>query len=160
MRKRSARLEEPFVFFIDRCLGKLTVPERLRHEVDQGERCEIHDDHFREDATDAEWLMEVGRRGWVALSQDRNITRNPLEQQVILAANVAFFGVGRAHVPALVIAETLGAALPTIRRSLRRFPPPLIASVGFQGEVIVRWAAGHRLVSPRRLKGSRQKPTC
>jgi hypothetical protein len=34
---------------------------------------EIHDRHFAQDAKDAEWLPEVGRRGWVVLTKDRHI---------------------------------------------------------------------------------------
>ena len=152
MRKRSARLDEPFVFFVDRCLGKHTVPDALRLAVAPNERVEAHDDHFPQDATDGEWLVEVGRRGWVAFSQDRNILRNPLEQNAILAAQVAFVGVGRAHAPAANIAETLIAALPSIRRSLRRFRVRLIATVTLQAEVLVRWDGGERLAVPSRLR--------
>jgi hypothetical protein len=40
-------------------------------------------------ARDTEWLRVAGERGWVVLSQDQAITRNPLEQQAIVGANAA-----------------------------------------------------------------------
>ena len=64
-RTRSARLDEPYVFFIDRCLGKRSVPELLKQALIAGERLEIHDGHFAQNERDASWLASVGARGWV-----------------------------------------------------------------------------------------------
>jgi hypothetical protein len=45
-----------------------------------GARVEVHIDHFPQDAADADWIPEVGRRGWVLITKDENIRRNPLER--------------------------------------------------------------------------------
>jgi hypothetical protein len=38
---RRHRLLEPFVFFVDECLGRHIVPDALRAAVDEGERVEL-----------------------------------------------------------------------------------------------------------------------
>ena len=60
------------VFFTDRDLGK-DFPRILR-EADL--TVERHDDHFRSDTPDEEWLTEVGRRGWIAITHDKRIRYN------------------------------------------------------------------------------------
>jgi hypothetical protein len=65
-KKRSATRHdppEPITFFVDRSLSKL-VGEMLR---EAGVPVELHDDHFRQDARDEEWIPVVGARGWVVL---------------------------------------------------------------------------------------------
>jgi len=38
---RRHRLPEPFVFFVDECLGRHIVPDALRGAVNEGERVEV-----------------------------------------------------------------------------------------------------------------------
>ncbi len=152
MKKRSEPLERPYVFFVDRCLGKETVPEALRRAAVGDERVEVHDKHFAPSTRDIDWLTDVGRRGWVVLSQDMNITRNPLEQHTLLAARVAFFGLSGGNAPGTEKAKTLVSALPQIRRALARFGLPLIATVSQAGDVTVKWADGVRLDKPKRIE--------
>ena len=139
------------MFFVDRCLGRKTVPEALRFALELGERVETHDAHFDPDARDVDWLSAVGKRGWVVLSQDQRISRNPLEQRALLGANVAFFGVGAANAPGAEIAAVLERALPAIRRALRRFRLPMIASVTLKSDVNVKWNDGVRTPEPIRI---------
>lgn len=89
---RSRRLPEPWVFFVDRSLGGKVLAHALRA---LGERVEVHDDHFPKDATDEIWLADVGAKGWVILSKDDRIRRNPVERQALLTAGVAAFFLGR-----------------------------------------------------------------
>lgn len=157
MKKRSESLEPPFTYFVDRCLGRGVVPEAIRAQALPNESVEILDDHFLPDARDDAWLRSVGTKGWVVLSQDRNITRNPLEQRALLDAKVAFFGLGRGDAPGPQKAESLAKALPGIRSALRRFGTPIIASVSQDGDVTVKWADGKRLEKPRRITASKRK---
>lgn len=152
LKRRFGRLEEPLVFFVDRCLGKRVVPEALRRALLPGERVEVHDAHFPQAAKDADWLVAVGQRGWVVLSQDQHITRNPLEQGAVLGAGVAFFGLGQADAQAAEVARALVLSLSAIRRAVRRFRVPIIATVTVHGEVVVKWEAGDRCATPRRIK--------
>lgn len=157
MKTRSARLEEPYVFFIDRCLGKRSVPQLVEAALAPEERTEIHDDHFAQNVKDTEWLSAVGARGWVVLSQDKAIVRNPLELRALLGAGVAFFGVGSGSMPGTDIGSGLARGLPGIRRALRRFGLPMIATVSLEGDVTVKWVDGKRLKTPVRLAGKRRR---
>jgi len=56
--------------FLDRNLGKHIVSARLRVE---GVYVEVRDDHFAIDAPDEEWIRSVARRGWVAVTRNRNL---------------------------------------------------------------------------------------
>ena len=70
------RMNEPreLVYFTDRDLGK-RFPEKLRAG---GVRVERHDDHFGQLTPDPEWIGEIGRRGWVAVTRDSRIRYSPL----------------------------------------------------------------------------------
>jgi hypothetical protein len=58
------------VFFIDRSLGRKIVAQGLR---DVDEIVKIHDDRFAPYAKEVEWLVEVGKRGWIVLTKDDRI---------------------------------------------------------------------------------------
>lgn len=106
---------------------------------------------------DVEWLQAVGAKRWVVLSQDQNITRNPLEQKALLDARVAFFGLSRGDAPGRDKAVSLASAADGIRRALRRFEVPLIATVSRDGDVTIKWADGIRMKKPMRIAVRRQK---
>src|SRR4051794_22134213 len=79
---------EPFTFFVDRSLGRVTVPNALRKV---GLKVEVHADHFDHDAPDTEWLRRCGEEGWVVLAKDRAIKKNPLERQALISHGLAAF---------------------------------------------------------------------
>ncbi len=115
------KLPEPFVYFVDRSIGRTVVVKALRAA---GETAHAHDDHFAQNTPDEEWLVEVGRRGWVILTKDKDIRHNELERRAILHANAACFMLGRGDVSAATMGRTWIAALPRMRRALRRFRLP------------------------------------
>lgn len=75
------------VFFTDRDLGH-RFPERLRKF---GIKVERHDDHFGAQTPDAEWIGEIGRRGWVAVSRDARIRYSPLALHVLMTSGARLF---------------------------------------------------------------------
>ena len=86
MTRKSKR---SLVFFIDRSLGGRIVAKALR---EAGAHVETQDSHFPQDTPDVEWLTAVGQHGWIVLSKDETILRNPVEREALHAANVrAFF---------------------------------------------------------------------
>lgn len=82
-------MNEPheIVYFTDRDLGN-QFPETLRAT---GLRVERHDDHFGQLTPDSEWIAEVGRRGWVALTRDARIRYSPLALETLMTSGARLF---------------------------------------------------------------------
>ena len=64
-------------FFLDYQIGRYVVADALRKA---GASVEVHIDHFLQSAPDLEWIPEIGERGWVLITRDANIRRNPRER--------------------------------------------------------------------------------
>jgi hypothetical protein len=143
------RLPEPYVFFVDRSLGGHVVADALRRV---GQDVRAHDDIFAQDTNDEEWLAEVGKRGWVVLTKDVLIGRDSLQRRALLAASVAAFVPARGDVTGGVMAAAFVAALPRMKKALRRFDAPFIASVKLAGEVAVMHDARGAIAPPKRIK--------
>jgi len=127
--REAARLES-LTFFIDRQLGRYTVPNALRAA---GGRVEVHDDHFKQDTPDTEWLAVVGERDWVVISKDENIRRNPLERAAYEAAKVRGFFVTATGASGAEIGELLVRCLHgMVRRSAGR-PGPFLFMISRGG---------------------------
>jgi hypothetical protein len=110
------------------------VPEALRRA---GETVQVHDDHFAPDAKDADWLSVVGTRGWVVLTKDERIRYRMIEQQAMMRASVAAFILTAGGVTGAEMANIFISALPKIRRFVRKYPRPFIASVTRSGTVVL-----------------------
>jgi uncharacterized protein with PIN domain len=79
---------ELLVFFLDRSLGRKIVAQALRAA---GATVEVHDDHYAPDAKDEDWLVEVGRRGWIVLTKDDRIRYRATERMALMSAKVRTF---------------------------------------------------------------------
>jgi predicted nuclease of predicted toxin-antitoxin system len=139
---------EPFTWFVDRSLGRKIVVD-LRAA---GFQVEEHSEHFADDAPDAEWLAEVGRRGWVVLTKDKAVRRNALELAAILASEVVCFSLGHGNLKAEQMAQAFVVARSRMEKVLRRYDPPMTASVTSMGHVSVLMAAGKLLPKPKAIK--------
>jgi predicted nuclease of predicted toxin-antitoxin system len=95
-------------WFVDRSLGRKIVTD-LRAA---GFTVEEHGAHFADDAPDAEWLAEAGRRGWIVLTKDKAVRRNALELAAIIAGNVTCFSLGHGNLKAAQMAHAFIAARP------------------------------------------------
>ncbi len=82
-------MNEPreLVFFTDRDLGR-QFPSTLRAA---GVRVEQDDDHFGPDTLDEEWIGEIGRRGWTAVTRDARIRYSPLALSVLMEFGTQLF---------------------------------------------------------------------
>jgi hypothetical protein len=112
------------VFFTDRDLGAV-FPEILRAA---GLAVERHRDHFAPDCPDEDWLAEIGRRDWVALTHDTRIRYKPNELATVIQHRVRLLViVGKAAFP------DLAASFVATRRRIEAFledaPRPVIAKV-------------------------------
>ena len=111
-------------FFTDRNLGR-QFPGIL---AAAGIRVHRHDDHFPQDCSDEEWLTEIGKRGWVAITRDQRIRYKPNElQSVIDARATLLILVGKAPFP--VLAANFVNSIDRIAEFLDQHQPPLIAKV-------------------------------
>jgi predicted nuclease of predicted toxin-antitoxin system len=139
---------EPFTWFVDRSLGlKIVVDLRA-----SGFQVEEHSAHFADDAPDAEWLAEAGRRGWVVLTKDKAVRRNALELAAIVTGQVACFSLGHGNLKAEQMAQSFIAACSRMEKVLRRYDPPLTASVTSTGHVSLLMTNGVLLSKPRSIK--------
>jgi predicted nuclease of predicted toxin-antitoxin system len=113
-----------FVYFTDRDLG-LRFPDILRNA---GLAAERHRDHFAQDAADEDWLAEVGKRGWVAITHNSRIRYTPNEKAAVIRHGVRLLVViGQA--PYAQLAESFVSTLPRIESFLANHAAPLIAKV-------------------------------
>lgn len=125
MKRRSSTKPLPdLVFFTDRDLGNI-IPDALERAGVQVER---HDEHFGPRTLDVEWLAEVGRHGWIALTHNKEIRYNIQERDMVMRAGVPLFML-IGHHPHPVLAENLVNTLPRVRRFLDRTPRPFIARI-------------------------------
>jgi hypothetical protein len=116
-------------------LGRKIVAEALRQ---RGERVEIHDDHFPQNAKDPEWLAEVGKRGWIVLTKDTRIHYRANEMNALLTANVrAFVVTARGDLQGKEIAAIFIQALPAIKRLLAKSAAPFLANLNREGKVLI-----------------------
>jgi hypothetical protein len=112
------------VFFTDRDLGQ-RFPDILQAA---GIEVERHRTHFADDAPDVEWIAEVARRGWVAITHDKAISRRPNERDAVMSAGLGMLiMVGAAPYPEL--AQNFVATRARIESFVRKHEPPYIARV-------------------------------
>ncbi len=104
----------------------------------------IHRDHFADDAPDVEWLTAVGQRGWVLLTKDDAIRRNPLERRALLAANVRAFILTSQNMAGPDMADLVVRLRPRIEKLARMTPPPFIALVTRASVVLADAQTGRR----------------
>jgi hypothetical protein len=110
LKKRSAaKPPEEIVFFVDRSLGKIDVPDALRVA---GYRCECHDDYWDQTTEDSVWLAGVAARNWVVLTKDERIRYRPLELQALESARLRTFILICGNVRGVDAARILLAAMP------------------------------------------------
>lgn len=114
-----------YTFFTDRDLGKHLFPNAL---AAGGLTVERHAAHFDETCPDEEWLAEVGKKGWIAISRDRRIRYKPNEKQAVIRNGVSLLVlVGKGAIPEL--AQNFIATLPQIETFLAANKPPVIGKV-------------------------------
>ncbi|MEG4939840.1 PIN-like domain-containing protein [Microcoleus sp. F4-D5] len=119
------------IFFIDRCLGK-KLADSLRKK---GATVEIHDDHFKQDIEDKDWLRIVGEGNWVVLTKDQKIASRTLELEAVAEGNVRLFAFVDGDVSGVVVAQAFVNALENMRGCMRGNPAPFIAKVHQSGMV-------------------------
>lgn len=143
---RHRRLREPFVYFVDECLGRHVVPEGLGAAVAPGELVITRP----KGTLDLDWIPLADAGGWVCFTKDRALRKRPNELAALLGSNFATFMLGEAT--GEVHAMRIVSALPVVRRILRVRGVPLIARIEEDSAVTVLYEDGTLQESPRRMK--------
>jgi hypothetical protein len=135
-------MTDQVIFFIDRCLGRVKVPESLRKA---GATVEIHDDHFPQDTIDEDWLIEVGNHQWVVLTKDEKIGYRTSQILSIAQANVRVFVLASTNLSGDAIASTFVNTLPKMTKFALNNQPPFIAKV-YQSGRVISWRNNQELL--------------
>jgi PIN like domain len=123
-------LESP-VFFIDRNSGGRSFRGLL---IQQGLKVVLHDEEFPQTAADEDWLMSVGRRGWVVITGDNATTSSPLFLLRLAKSKThVFIFHGLNGASAAGKANCIVEAHETIKRLIGQHGPPAIWRVGKDG---------------------------
>lgn len=133
----SAWRLEGRVLFLDRCLGKTVIAEALRA---RGLQVVTHFQQYPQTETDpephdADWLREVGSRGWIILSKDKHFDRNQIEIAGLLESGAACFVLTGGNMTGTDMADAFLCAMPAIGRMLNKFVPPFVARISRAGAV-------------------------
>jgi len=83
-------------------LGKKIIAAKLRL---RGLTVEVHDDHFPQNAPDEDWLLEVGKRGWIVLTKDDRIRYRPAALEAYRSNKVRVFIFGSGEMRRLSLPE-------------------------------------------------------
>lgn len=152
---RAAKLPEPFVFFIDECLGASVIKNALAAECRDGETIKS----LPQGTLDEDWLPDAGREGWLCFSKDRQMTRHPNELRAILDSHVGLFtlGAGSGAEHAQLIVRTL----PIVRRAARLMRRAFVARIDSSGALVVTIRDGAKLDRSARIEPSMHEwPRC
>lgn len=146
---RSARLPEPFVFYVDECIKCAAILDVLEAGRLPDETIQV----MPKGTLDEAWLEIAGKAGWLCLSKDRRMLHNPNELDAIMTFSVGLFTVSDAS--SAVHAQLLAAGLPVIRRVARRLKRPFVARIDKSGDMVVSYNEGARLSTPTRISPTR-----
>lgn len=120
------------VFFIDRAIGQKAVPEAL---IAAGETVEVHTSHFAPDALDEDWLPVVSEWGWVVLTKDKNIGREPLEVEAIARSSGRVFILVSGKLTRQQMADLFVNVLGKLKKFTQGNQAPFIAKIYKDGKV-------------------------
>src|SRR5436309_3699266 len=86
---RSTEPPECYEFFIDECVAMRHVSAVLR---EAGHIAHVQGpETFGTGTQDVDWLPQVGERGWILLTKDKNIRKREIELRALKQAGVRAF---------------------------------------------------------------------
>jgi hypothetical protein len=126
-----------YVFFVDRNIGRYQVPDALRS---LGLTVEVHADHFPAQETvpevwDGQWIQTVTALGWIIITRDKGIRRNPLERAAFVGAGARVFNIRSGSASAASVASAISAAATQMRAIIETHAAPFIVGVSMSGNL-------------------------
>lgn len=128
----NSKPPDPLIFFVDESLGNKVIANALRKE---SVIVKIHNDYFPPGAKDEEWLLSVGKKGWIILTKDKRIRYRNIEKHAVRDANASIFTLLKGDLKAIEMANIFIKALPKIKIFISNHRPPFIAKVTKSGGV-------------------------
>jgi hypothetical protein len=128
------------IYWIDRCLGSEIVPAALAAAGIQVRR---YVDVYPDDPAvpDAVWIPEIAQRGWIAVTKDNEIRRNPVELAALHRARARHVFLGARKLTGEEQAACLVEHWKTIESVVAHKAAPLLVLVTRQA---VQWLDGER----------------
>lgn len=120
------------VFFLDRNLGRLQLAHHLRA---LGFRIEVHDDHFPQTTKDPEWIRFCSAQGWVIITPDWGIQKEPNRSVVTENPGACVFVLSQNNTRWEEWAAAIVVARPRINRTIKNTSPPFFARISKTGDV-------------------------
>jgi hypothetical protein len=117
--------------FLDRSIGS-RLPEAL--EI-LGFDVAAHDHYFDPTTPDVEWLENVAERGWVVVTNDKQIRYNELERRTLIETNTGYFVLGGGSRTNRQMALTLMLAWDAIQEVAASTPRPFAFTVHASGRL-------------------------
>lgn len=99
-----------------------------------GAKVIAHDEVFVQNTPDVDWLAEAGRQGWIVLTKDSAIRRNPHERDMFRQARARVFALTRKDLSGQQMADIFVAALPGMEKRAANIEPPFLFTVSVAGE--------------------------
>ena len=96
---------------------------------DEGHRAHVQYDTFGSGTPDVEWLPQVGARGWILITKDKQIRKREIELRALRQAGVRAFVLTAGGLTGEAQARVLKDALPAMLRLLRREAATFVARV-------------------------------
>lgn len=93
-----------------------------------------HDDVFDQNAKDVEWLEPAGERGWIVLTKDAKIRRNPYEREMVERAAVRMFALTRQELSGDEMTNIFVTALAGMVKRNAAHRPPFVFSISRGGK--------------------------
>ena len=90
---------------------------------------------FGSGTQDVDWLPQVGERGWILLTKDKNIRKREIELRALKEAGVRAFVLTTAGLRGEDQGRVVNEALPAMLRLLRRRAANFVARITAQSDV-------------------------
>ena len=132
-------------FFVDRNLGRKVVSKPL---LDAGEDVRMHDDYFKPDAKDEEWIPVVCRNGWIILTKDEKIAYRQIEKRRVAENKCKMFVLVSQNLSGPDMGNSFKRALKSIKKMVKQNQGPFIAKVFRDGRVAM-WKSAEALLEER-----------
>ena len=96
---------------------------------------ETHDQHFRKNALDTEWISQIAEKEWVILTKDERIGKNALERQVVARTGLRMFTFTSQQLSGDDMVKILEKAIIPMQKFIEKKSAPFIAKIHKNGSV-------------------------